>query len=328
MRDRPFYLHALRILLFCSPVLLISACDLFTPTAPQTTDPSAADQQTLTIALVMKTLTNPFFVDMEKGARKAERELAIHLLVKTAAQETSILQQIGIVESLIRDGVDAIVIAPGDSVELIPVLKKARDMGIPVINIDNQLDPDFSRKSNLLDVPFISVDNRLAAYQSAKYIADQVTTPSKALLMEGIRTAKNAERRMQGAMQAFGENPRITLVARGSANWKIDEGYQLMQQWLLEYPDVKLVFAANDMMALGIVKAVGEAGRDDILIAAYDAIDEARQAIRAGILQATIDQQAARQGYLGIDYAVRAIKGEKLPLETLIDATLITRDDP
>lgn len=328
MRDRPLYSHALGILLFCFTMLLVSGCDSSAPADPQTDLPSAGDPQTLAVALVMKTLTNPFYIEMEKGARKAEQELAINLVVKTAAQETSILQQIGIVESLIRNGVDAIVIAPGDSVELIPVLKKAQDRGIVVINIDNQLDPEFSRKSNLLDVPFISVDNYLAAYQSAKYIADQITTPSDALLMEGIPTTRNAESRMQGAMLAFSENPHIKLVARDSANWKIDEGYQLMQRWLTEYPTVKLVFAANDMMALGILKAVGEAGRDDILIASYDAIKEARQAIRVGILQATIDQQAARQGYLGIHYAVRAIKGEKLPQETLINTVLITRDTP
>lgn len=327
MRDCPVYRRALGTLLFGIMALLMTACSPDSTSDQRDNELSATEQKTLTIALVMKTLTNPFFVEMEKGARKAEQEFAIHLVVKTAAQETSILQQIGIIESLIRDQVDAIVIAPGDSIELIPVLKKAQEMGITVINIDNQLDPDFSRKSDLQDVPFISVDNRLAAYRSAKYIADQITSPAKALLMEGLRTAKNADMRMQGAIQAFRENPHIELVASESANWKIDEGYHLMQQWLATYPDVQLVFAANDMMALGIIKAVGEAGRSDILIAGYDAIKEARQAIDEGILQATIDQQAAEQGYLGIQFAIRAINGEKLPQETLIDALLITRDD-
>ena len=275
----------------------------------------------------MKTLTNPFFVEMEKGARKAEKDFDIDLLVKTAAQETSIQQQIGIVESLIRDRVDAIVIAPGDSMELIPVLKKAQDAGITVINIDNQLDPGFSQKSNLMNVPFISVDNQLSAYQSAKYIANQINSPSQALLMEGIRSARNAEMRKQGALQAFSENPQIELVAQASANWKIDEGYLLMQQWLARYPDAKLVFAANDMMALGVIKAVRESGRDDILIASYDALNQAREAIREGNLQATVDQQPAQQGYLGIHYAIRIINGETLPQETFIDTVLITREN-
>ena len=78
----------------------------------------------------MKTLTNPFFIEMEKGARRAEQTLGVDLLVKTAAQETSIEQQIQIVDDLIAEKVNAIVIAPGDSQRLIPVLKKAADGGI------------------------------------------------------------------------------------------------------------------------------------------------------------------------------------------------------
>lgn len=331
MRDHPLYRYAPRILLLCVVALLLTACDRISPpdqpAAQQPANQAKVQPKRVTIALVMKTLTNPFFVEMERGARRAEQEFGINLLVKTGAQETSIQQQIGIVESLIHDKVDGIVIAPGDSVELIPILKKAQAAGIPVVNIDNQLDPAYSRKSNLLDVPFISVDNRHSAYQSAKYIADQVTTPSKALLMEGIRSAKNAEMRMLGASQAFRENPRIELVAKDSANWKIDEGYHLMQQWLTRYPDAKLVFAANDMMALGAIKAVRESGREDILIASYDALDEARQAIREGTLQATVNQQPEQQGYLGVHYAIRLINGETLPPETLVETVLLTRDN-
>ena len=93
------------------------------------------------IGLVMKTLTNPFFVEMEKGARRAEKDLNIALKVKTAAQETSIEQQIQLVEDLVAAKVDAIVIAPGDSQRLVPTLKKAADAGINIVNIDNRLDP-------------------------------------------------------------------------------------------------------------------------------------------------------------------------------------------
>ena len=93
------------------------------------------------VALVMKTLTNLFFVEMEKGARRAEKELGVDLQVKTAAQETSIEQQIQIVEDMIAAKVDAIVIAPGDSQLLVPVLKKAADAGIKIVNLDNRLDP-------------------------------------------------------------------------------------------------------------------------------------------------------------------------------------------
>lgn len=147
-------------------VLFLSGCDeaentevvdvpkTVTETDNTSTSPSASD---IKIALVMKTLTNPFFIAMEKGARRAEKELGITLVVKTAAQETSTTQQINIIEKLVREGqVKAIIISPADSVRLIPSLKMAQDKGIHVINIDNKLNSDFAAKAELNDVPFIS----------------------------------------------------------------------------------------------------------------------------------------------------------------------------
>jgi len=91
-----------------------------TPAQPSETVAAPAAKKE--IALVMKTLTNPFFVEMEKGARRAEKDLGVNLTVKTAAQETSIEQQIQLVEDLVAAKVHAIVIAPGDSQRLIPAL--------------------------------------------------------------------------------------------------------------------------------------------------------------------------------------------------------------
>ncbi|HMQ51162.1 MAG TPA: sugar ABC transporter substrate-binding protein [Anaerolineae bacterium] len=277
-----------------------------------------------TIALVMKTLTNPFFVEMEKGARQAEAELGINLLVKTGAQETSIEQQIAIIKSLIEERVDAIVIAPADSRELIPVLKQAQEAGIVIINIDNQLDPEVAHNVGLVEVPYISVDNEKGAYLSAKHLADQVTSPTKAAILEGIRSAKNAEDRKNGALRAFAENSNIEVVARETANWKIDEAHQVTAALLKQQPDLGILFCANDMMALGAIRYLEETGRTDILVAAYDALAEAKEAIRAGKLEATIDQEAALQAYTGVNYAIRALAGEQLPPETIIEVKLVT----
>jgi ribose transport system substrate-binding protein len=278
------------------------------------------------IALVMKTLTNPFFVEMERGARRAEKELGIELLVKTASQETAIEQQIQIVEDLIRLKVDAIVIAPGDSLRMVPVLKAAQDAGIKIINIDNRLDPDAVKKQGMSTVPFISVNNEKAAYESARYIAQQVKKPAQAAIIEGIRSADNARQRKAGAERAFQENPLIRVVVQETANWKIDEAYELTRKIFKNHPDVELVFCANDMMALGAVKYLQEAGKSGVKVAAYDALEEAREAVKAGRLAVTVDQQAAEQGYQGVMLAIRALRGDSLPAVTLIDTRLVTAE--
>ncbi len=310
----------------CSSPKQEASSQPFIELTPLVDDNVESSSDAYTIALVMKTLTNPFFVEMEKGGRQAEADFGINLIVKTAAQETSIVQQIDIVDELIREQVDAIVIAPGDSLELIPVLKQAQDAGIVVINIDNQLDQEFSNKVGLENVPFISVNNEQAAYLSAKYISDQISSPTDVAILEGIRSALNAEARKNGAVRAFSENSNITIVSVETANWKIDEGYEVTKQMFLQYPDIGALFCANDMMALGSINYLKEAGRDDVLVAAYDALEEAKQAIEEGWLEVTIDQQAARQGYLGVEYAVGILNGESFPSETIIDVLIITAE--
>ena len=296
-------------------------------TQVQNTEQMTPEVDQLTITLVMKTLTNPFFVEMEKGARRAQDEFGIDLIVKTGAQETSIEQQIAIVEESIAAEVDAIVIAPGSSTELIPVLKKAQDAGIVVINIDNRLDQALSAELGLVGVPFISVDNEHGAYLSAKCIADRITEPTDVVILEGIREAKNAQDRKAGAERAFAENALVTVVDSQTANWKIDEGFAVTQQLLEQHPSIKGIFAANDMMGLGAIAYLDQSGHTDVMVAAYDALADAIDAVKEGKMLCTIDQQPAEQGYLGIQAAVQAINGETLPEEIMLDVLLINAEN-
>jgi ribose transport system substrate-binding protein len=292
----------------------------------QTTKQASPPTKTATVALVMKTLTNPFFQEMEKGARQAAKELNIRLIVKTAAQETSIVQQTTIVNELIQAQVDAIVIAPGDSRELIPVLKQAQDAGIVVVNIDNQLDADWSEKLGLKDVPFISVDNQQGGYLSAKAMSEHINTPTEAVILEGIRDAKNAADRKNGAMRAFAENPNIHLVASETAEWKIDKAYTLIGHLFSKHPDIGVVFCSNDMMALGVLKYLEEKKLDTVMVTGYDNLEQVRPYIQNGKMTATIDQQAARQGYLGVQYASKLLNNEGAPATTFVDLVLVTKE--
>lgn len=293
--------------------------------APKNAKPEA--EPVRKVALVMKTLTNPFFIEMERGARRAEKELGVSLQVRTAAQETSIEQQIQIVNDLIASKVDAIVLAPGDSQSLVATVKKAVDAGIVVVNIDNRLDEKAVQAAGMQPIPFISVDNDAGAYKAGKYLADGVTGPTKAVILEGIRSADNARQRMEGAKRALAQNKSIQLVASETANWKIDEAYAVTKTLFARHPDITLVFAANDMMALGTMKYLQEKGNTRARVAGYDALAEAIDEIKAGRMVATVDQQAAEQGFQGVAAAVRLLKGEKVAPLTLVDTRLITVAD-
>lgn len=276
------------------------------------------------VGLVMKTLTNPFFVEMERGARRAETELGIALKVKTAAQETSIEQQIQLVDDLIAAKVGAIVIAPGDSQRLIPSLKKAVAAGIKVVNIDNRLDPDALKLAEMAPIPFVGVDNEAGAYKAGKFLIEGITTPTEAAILEGIRSADNAHQRLAGARRALSENKHVKLVASEGGNWEINVAHDVTKDIFAKHPQVKLVFAANDMMAMGAIKYLQESGKKQVKVVGYDALNEALVEIKDGRMAATIDQQAAEQGYQGVQLAVKMMRGVQVPASTTIDTRLVT----
>ncbi|MFM1655072.1 sugar ABC transporter substrate-binding protein [Brevibacillus sp. B_LB10_24] len=281
----------------------------------------------LQVALVMKTLSNPFFIAMEEGAKKAESEFGIKLYAQAAQEETSVEQQIAIVEDMIAKKMDAIVIAPSASKEIVPVLKKAQDAGITVVNIDNQVDPETAKAAGLR-VPYVGASNLDGGYMAGKYLAEQLNGKGKVAIIEGIQGVDNAENRKAGAMKAFSEYSGIEVVASQSANWKTEEALNVMTNILQANPELDGVFAANDMMAFGAVQAIAAVGKTDrIKVAAYDALDQAKQYIKEGKMISTIDQRPDEMGYYGVKYALDLINGKEVQDEYMVELINITKEN-
>ncbi|MDD4310222.1 MAG: substrate-binding domain-containing protein, partial [Candidatus Cloacimonetes bacterium] len=103
-----------------------------------------------------------------------------------------------------------------------------------------------------------------------------------------------------------------------------DEAYDLAKSMFSKHPRVRLLFCANDMMALGAIQYLKEIGRKDVLVASFDNLEEIKPLIEDGSLQASIDQQAKQQGYLGVQTAYQMITGKEVSNNVLIPVKLIT----
>jgi len=263
------------------------------------------------VALVMKSLANEFFLTMEDGAKTYQKDHSadFDLISNGIKDETDTSSQIRIVEQMIVSKVDALVIAPADSKALVPVLKKASDAGIKVVNIDNRLDPEVL-KSKSLDIPFVGPDNRKGARLVGEYLAKQLKQGDQVGIIEGVSTTTNAQQRTAGfkdAMEAAG----MKIVGVQSGNWEIDKGNAVAAAMLNEYPDLKALLAGNDSMALGAVSAVRAAGKKgQVQIVGYDNIKAIHPMLKDGRVLATADQFAAKQAVFGIDAALKLVKGE------------------
>ncbi|MBN3788261.1 sugar ABC transporter substrate-binding protein [Burkholderia sp. Ac-20353] len=260
------------------------------------------------VALVMKSLANEFFLTMETGAKEYQKHNAsqFDLVTNGIKDETDTASQIRIVEQMIVSKVDAIVLAPADSKALVPVVKKAVDAGIIVVNIDNRLDPDVVKSKNL-NVPFVGPDNRKGARKVGDFLAKKLKAGDQVGVVEGVSTTTNAQQRTAGfqdAMKAGG----MKVVSVQSGEWEIDKGNAVASAMLNEYPNLKALLCGNDNMAIGAVSAVRAAGKQGkVSVVGYDNINAIKPMLRDGRVLATADQYAAKQAVFGIDTALKAI---------------------
>ncbi|MGU7769250.1 substrate-binding domain-containing protein [Burkholderia sp. MR1-5-21] len=260
------------------------------------------------VALVMKSLANEFFLTMETGAKEYQKHNAsqFDLITNGIKDETDTANQIRIVEQMIVSKVDAIVLAPADSKALVPVVKKAVDAGIIVVNIDNRLDPDVLKSKNL-NVPFVGPDNRKGARKVGDFLAKKLKAGDQVGIVEGVSTTTNAQQRTAGfqdAMKAGG----MKVVSVQSGEWEIDKGNAVASAMLNEYPNLKALLCGNDNMAIGAVSAVRAAGKQGkVAVVGYDNINAIKPMLKDGRVLATADQYAAKQAVFGIDTALKAI---------------------
>lgn len=302
------------LILITLSVLVLAACS----PAPDTGKPQ--------VALIMKSLANEFFATMAKGAEAhhAAHAADYDLLVNGIKNETDLSEQVNLVEQMVARGVQAIVIAPADSKALIPVLKRAADQGVLIINIDNQLDADVLAQSGL-KAPFVGPDNRAGAKQVGLALAKKLQPSDAVAIIEGVPTAFNGQQRRTGFEDAMKE-ASMKIVSVQAGNWEMEKANALAASILSEHPTLKAILCANDSMALGVVSAIQSAGKQgQILVAGFDHISAIQPMIADGRVTATADQHADKLAVFGIEAALKILKGSAPPTNQTTAVDLITK---
>jgi ribose transport system substrate-binding protein len=280
------------------------------------------------VALVMKTLNNPFFIDMQRGAEKAAKDLNVDLIVQAADRETDVERQMQIVENLIQAHVGALALTPSGSREVVPVVGKANAANIPVVIVDTRLDQKAATDAGVKTASFVGSDNYRGGQIIGEYLVKASNGRAKVAVLEGIPGHETGDSRVRGFKDAIRGSPGVTIVASQPANWERDQGFNVFQNILQAHADIDTVFACNDIMALGAIEAIAAAGKAGrIRVLGFDAIDDARRAITEGKMTATVAQYPDEMGRAAIDAAVKAMKGEAVPADISVRISLITKDN-
>ena len=279
------------------------------------------------IALIMKSLANEFFKTMEQGARSHHKEHSeeYDLVAVGIKNEQDVARQINLVETMVAQGIDAIVIAPADSKALVPVCKRAMKTGVIVVNIDNKFDAAVLADQGA-KIPFVGPDNRKGARLAGEYLATRLTEADKVAIIEGAPNAFNGIQRKLGfedAMKTAGTN----IVSSQSGYWEMTKANQCVSAIVTEYSDLKAVLCANDSMALGAIAAIKAAGKsDDILVIGFDNISAVQRLLKEGKILCTVDQHADKLALYGIEYALEMLEGKGTPSDRETPVELITAE--
>jgi ribose transport system substrate-binding protein len=231
-----------------------------------------------------------------------------------------------IIENLIQTRVGALAITPSGSKEVVPAIAKANAAGIPVVIVDTRVDPAAEKEAGIKIAAFVGSDNYEGGKVAGRQMIEATGGKAKVALLEGIPGHETGDSRLRGFKDATKGTPGIQVVASQTANWERDQAFNVFQNMMQAHPEIDALFACNDMMALGAMEAIAAAGKTGkIKVIGFDAVDDARKAIVAGTMVASVAQFPADMGRQAVASAVQLIKGEKPAPDQQVRIELVTK---
>lgn len=241
------------------------------------------------IGMVVSTLNNPFFVSMKEGAEKKAKELGYDVVVLDSQNDAA--KERSNVEDLLQQGVSALIINPTDSDAVGNSIAVANDKKVPVLTVDRQ-----ANKGEV--VAHIASDNVAGGKMAADFILEKLGGKANIVELQGIPGASATRDRGQGFHQGVDGKADVKVVASQAADFDRQKGLNVMENIMQATPQFDAVFAHNDEMALGAVKALK--GKK-ALVVGFDGNDDAKKAVESGEMAATVAQQPDLMGSLGIE---------------------------
>ncbi|MGZ6316028.1 MAG: substrate-binding domain-containing protein [Anaerolineales bacterium] len=285
------------------------------------------------IAVIVKTTQTSFWQNVQKGAVAAGLELQaqtpdLRVTFLGAKSESDINEEIDIVENAINRGVKAIVLAPSDVKALQKPVADAKQAGIPVIILDSKLDGDPSQYT-----AFFATDNKAAGEACAKALIDALAakgiTAGKVQVMSYVAGVGSEVGRVGGFNDYIKANSKFTLLQTQYSNADMPTALNQTTNVLQANPDLVGIFGANEPTAIGMGKAIQQAGLSGKLVAiGFDGNQTLADMVKDGTLNAIAVQSSYNMGYLGVKSAYdAAFQGKTIDAYTDTGFLMVTKDN-
>ncbi|MGW0872645.1 ABC transporter permease/substrate-binding protein [Streptomyces sp. NPDC002740] len=278
-------------------------------------NPSGANPK---VGLALSTLNNPFFVQIQSGAKAEAKKLGVDLTVTDAQNDAS--QQANQLQNFTSSGLDSIIVNPVDSDAASNSVKAADKAKIPVIAVD--------RGVNKATVDaLVASDNVAGGELAAKTVAEKLGGTGKIVILQGQAGTSAARERAEGFAKGLKAYPGIQVLAQQPADFDRTKGLDVMSNLLQAHPDVQGVIAANDEMALGAIKALGSKAGRSVQVVGFDGTPDGLTAVKNGTLYASVAQQPSQLGKIAVDNALKALQGKKVEKTVKVPVKVVTKEN-
>lgn len=254
----------------------------------------ALPAQAETYGVLMKTLANPFWGAMELGVREGAEAAGVEYYLQAVESDQAAEPQLNVCNTMLERQPDAMITAAINSTILLPCLKRANEMGIPVVDLDGNLDHKIAADAGVKIDFSIGSDNVAAGAQGAEWLVSKLGADASGpvLVIEGLSGNITGQKRASGFADKLKElAPGLNVVASLPGDWDRGKAANITNDILTANPDLVAIFAANDGMALGAVETVYAAGKgDQVIVIGVDGNSDAVKSIKDGRLNASVAQ--------------------------------------
>ncbi|WP_330349666.1 ABC transporter permease/substrate-binding protein [Streptomyces sp. NBC_00582] len=279
---------------------------------------SSSSAATPKVGLALSTLNNPFFVQIQSGAKAEAKRLGVDLTVTDAQNDAS--QQANQLQNFTSSGYDSIIVNPVDSDAASNSVNAADKAKIPVVAVD--------RGVNKATVDaLVASDNVAGGELAARTVAEKLGGSGKIVILQGQAGTSAARERAAGFAKGLKAYPGIQVVAQQPADFDRTKGLDVMSNLLQAHPDVQGVIAANDEMALGAIKALGSKAGTSVQVVGFDGTPDGLKAVEQGTLYASVAQQPSQLGKIAVDNALRAVRGKKVEETVKVPVKVVTKEN-
>lgn len=271
------------------------------------------------LAVFTKNKTNPAYYGARIAADRAAAAHGVDAVHYVPDTPDDAAQQSALIEQALRESYDAFVMSPVHPTKVDSALREIAAAGIPIVSV----------VSPVTSVPcqtFVTSDDYALAVEIARHLFNHLEGRARVLVVSGHIDSTTSLDRMRGFTDAAAEFPGITLIDTVVGDYVKPVAYARTQAWLAANQDtpVDACLVANDIMALGVIDAMEEVGRQPVVVG-VNAIPEAIPAISNGKLLATADFNAMRLAYLATEAAIHVVRGGTLPSRISLPVQIVTR---